>query len=245
MKFKQLNWSGPLLTAVTVAFSVMAGFFTMNTSSAALTPDPFSLYGKSISFDVWRKGEKVGHHTVAFEKDGETLKVNSIFLLEIKLLFIVAYRFRYQSNEIWQKGRLTQLDSDVNDDGDKTVVKMSSEVSRMKIIGPEGTALAPGPLYATTHWNAGVIQQNRVLNTLTGHVNNVDIKPLNAEMIETENGPVSATRYAYTGDLDTEVWYDNAGRWVKMKFKGRDGSDIEYKCKTCQGGSAKNETTVE
>ena len=47
-----------------------------------------------------------------------------------------------------------------------------------------------------------------------------------------------ATRYAYTGDLDNEVWYDDVGRWVKMRFKGRDGSTIDYVCRRCQGGPA-------
>jgi hypothetical protein len=57
------------------------------------------------------------------------------------------------------------------------------------------------------------------------------------EFVDTERGPVMATRYAYHGDLETEVWYDDFGRWVKMRFAGRDGSTIEYVCTLCQGGT--------
>jgi len=53
--------------------------------------------------------------------------------------------------------------------------------------------------------------------------------------VETERGDVFATHYVYSGELDTEVWYDDEGRWVKMRFKGRDGSTIEYVCRRCQG----------
>ena len=57
------------------------------------------------------------------------------------------------------------------------------------------------------------------------------------EPIPTERGDVVASRYSYTGDLaDTEVWYDDVGRWVKLRFLGRDGTPIEYACRRCQGG---------
>ena len=81
-----------------------------------------------------------------------------------------------------------------------------------------------------------MLGQKRVLNTLTGNVNNVTLVAKGREAIATERGDVVATRYAYTGDLvDTEVWYDDAGRWVKLRFMGRDGTPIEYACRRCQG----------
>jgi hypothetical protein len=53
----------------------------------------------------------------------------------------------------------------------------------------------------------------------------------------TGNGPVTATRYRYSGELETEAWYDDAGRRVKLRFKGRDGTPIAYKCRPGQGGA--------
>jgi geranylgeranyl diphosphate synthase type II len=58
------------------------------------------------------------------------------------------------------------------------------------------------------------------------------------EYVATERGQVPATYYRYTGDLLAELWYDDDGRWVKMRFKGRDGSMIEYVCRRCQGPDA-------
>ena len=51
---------------------------------------------------------------------------------------------------------------------------------------------------------------------------------------------MAATRYAYSGDLKADVWYDDAGRWVKLRFRGRDGSVIEYVCRRCQGPAVKH-----
>ena len=96
------------------------------------------------------------------------------------------------------------------------------------------------PLFPTNHWNAGVLGQTRVLNTLTGKINNVSILSKGIETVSTENGPIKATRYVYSGDLDNEVWYDDLGRWVKMRFKASDGSTINYVCKSCQKKNFEN-----
>ena len=50
-------------------------------------------------------------------------------------------------------------------------------------------------------------------------------------------GKVKAMRYAYTGDLETEIWYDDKKRWVGMEFVGSDGSHIKYLCKKCSSAS--------
>jgi hypothetical protein len=66
-------------------------------------------------------------------------------------------------------------------------------------------------------------------------LNKVLIIAQGSEIIPTENGLIKAKRYTYSGDLNNEVWYDNEGRWVKMRFKASDGSIIDYVCKLCQG----------
>ena len=58
-----------------------------------------------------------------------------------------------------------------------------------------------------------------------------DIVEKGYEMVETGQGKVKAMRYAYTGDLETEIWYDEKKRWVGMEFVGSDGSHIKYLCK--------------
>ena len=90
-------------------------------------------------------------------------------------------------------------------------------------------------LFPTNHWNSLVLGQNQVLNTITGLVNEVSIRDDGLEEVSTERGMINATKYSYTGQLETTVWYDQRGRWVKMEFSGKDGSTITYKCKKCQG----------
>ena len=98
--------------------------------------------------------------------------------------------------------------------------------------------VTPGQVFPTSHWHGAVVSEQRVLNTLTGLVNEVRIEARGREPVETESGMVAAGRYAYSGDLNTDVWYDDCGRWVKLRFQARDGSTIDYVCRRCQGGVA-------
>ena len=197
--------------------------------------DPLALYGDEIYFDVYRSGEKVGFHQVSFEKSGADLTVRSRFEVEVDVLFFTAFRYLYQSEGKWQGGRLKSLKAEVNDDGETFSVQAQRIGDKTRVETPEGSYLTKASIFPTNHWNPAVLPENQVLNTLTGRINNVKIEPQARETVDTMQGKVPATRFAYSGDLDTEVWYDDGGRWVKMRFKGRDGSMIEYVCRRCQG----------
>ena len=197
---------------------------------------PSHLYGNEILFDVRRKGETVGFHRVRFSGDNEALIVESKFQLQIEILFIPVFRYAYRSESRWQDGHLERLKVTLDDDGQMSALSANRVGDVIRIDDGSIAYTARAPLYPTNHWNARVLTQDRVLNTLTGRLNTVRITPQERETVTTERGAIPATRYAYSGDLQTEIWYDDAGRWVKMRFAGRDGSTIEYVCRRCQGG---------
>ncbi len=195
--------------------------------------DPTFLYGDKLEFSVLRNGAVVGNHLVTFKKRNRDLEVTSKFNLKLSLLGIPIYKYQYDSVGYWSDGMLMSLNVDVNDDGIKkrNVVireKESFWVNGIKIDGPENSNLFP-----TNHWNADVLQQGRVLNTITGKVNLTNIQNEGQEVIAIRGGDIEASKYSYSGDLNVTAWYDREGRWVKLKFKGEDNSDIEYFCLTC------------
>jgi hypothetical protein len=206
--------------------------------SAGGRSDPVALYGGLLDFAVYRDGSRAGTHSVRFERAGESVIVTGRFELDVEVLFFTAYRFEYVSVGRWRHGRLQALKTTVDDNGAKSSVRASRRDKGFSIEGPDGSLQAPAPLYPTNHWNADVLGETRVLNTLTGRINTVSIEPAGREAVTTERGPVWATRYVYKGELETEVWYDDAGRWVGMRFQARDGSTIDYACRRCQGIAA-------
>ena len=205
-------------------------------SSNALAINSVKLYGDSILFDVYREGSRVGEHSVRFEQNASELDVITSFELAIDILFFRAYTFNYQSRSQWREGELASIAVQVDDNGEAFQFNAVRKGTVMQVINPDGNTILPAPVFPTNHWNAAVLREHQVLNTLTGKLNQVKIVEHGKEPVSTEVGKIVATRYAYTGDLDTEVWYDTQGRWVKMRFTGKDGSMIEYRCRRCQNG---------
>jgi len=73
------------------------------------------------------------------------------------------------------------------------------------------------------------LRQRHVLNTLTGRIDRVEIRPLARDA-----GPSpDADAYRYDGDLRLVSWYSDDGCWLGMRFEGQDGSTIEYRCRNC------------
>ncbi len=214
------------------------GVYAKKTPIFQTTTEPHTKYGDQIFFDVYREDSKVGFHWVKFTKMGKGIGVESKFKLRINFLFFTAFQFDYQSTATWTKGHLRRLKATIDDDGKLFSILAVRKLDFFRLNGPDGEVRVNAPLYPTNHWNVAVLEQNRVLNTLTGKINNIQIKAQNREPVLTENGNIFATRYTYSGDLETEVWYDDAGRWVKMRFKARDGSTIKYVCRRCQGPSS-------
>ena len=224
------------------AFTLILAMIALPGSSAAARIaeiakfDPISAYGGRIAFDVLRNVTPVGFHTVNFEKDGREVLVSSHMKLSLEMLFITLYRLDYISVSCWRDGQITGVNVSVDDNG--TPFSLSAVVPTdgvgLRVQAGADTFFASQPVYPTDHWNPGVLNQIRVLNTLTGRINQVGIEQLGRQTVPTERGSVEATHYAYNGVLKTEVWYDDFGRWVKIRFMGTDGSTIEYRCRRCQ-----------
>ncbi len=111
--------------------------------------------------------------------------------------------------------------------------------NQLEVNGSGGSSTAGVSTLPTEHWNADVVNDRAVINTITGQVNVVDVTFVGLEQVETENdGPVTARHFVYRGELNNEVWYDEKGRWVKMRFPAKDGSTIEYRCVSCGRGAS-------
>lgn len=219
-----------LLLASTPAYAALAGEDCAGNAAAF---DPIAVYGDELVFDVRRDSVPVGEHRVTFRRDGDAVHVAAEFVLEVRFLGFTAYRYRYHSTSVWRGDCLVALQAEVNDDGQRSRITAARDGNQMRITGPRGDVIGPGELFPTDHWHPGVLATERVLNTLTGGINRVRIEDRGPASLASGNGTLAARHFVYTGELNTEVWYDAAGRWVGMRFAGKDGSMIEHRCRSC------------
>lgn len=216
-------------------FSCITWFALMAPAIVRAENDPLRLYGPQAQYDIFRDGLPVGKQVMQFDREDGYLKIRADMSLEVRFMMFPVYDFSYQSEETWDNGTLVQLSARIVENDDRREITVKRQGNALLIENPDGTSNIPGPVFTTNHWNAAVTDQDRVLNTLTGNLNKVTITNAGQEWVEAEGRKIQATRYIYSGELDTEVWYDPQGRWVALQFKASDGSTIRYRCRQCLG----------
>lgn len=227
-----------VLVSVVLCCAPLAGAAAAGAASPAV--DPFRLYGDEIQFDVERDGKVVGRHIVTFSRTSEGIRAESRADVQVELLFLTAYRFRYQARELWSGGELKFVEASTNDNGDYTHVQAVRDAAGLEISSPRGTYEAP-PILPTSHWNAALLKGGRFLNTMTGELIDIRVFDQGLDTVATRHGSLRARHYVYSGDLNGEIWFDDDGRWVKLRFRANDGSIIDYVCRQCQAPTALTE----
>jgi len=196
-------------------------------------PDPSKLYGGDIVFSVWRSGSEIGQHRVSFAFEDGALAVRSVLDLVVKFLGVAVYRYKYESHELWRDGALARLDATQDDNGTRSSVEARQNDGKLAVTGPQAQETVSGFILPSTHWDPQVIEARRLLNTLDGKIDSVKLVPVGIESVPVGSGTIQAMHYRYTGAIQAESWYDAAGHWVKLRFPGKDGTEIDYVCMTC------------
>lgn len=215
-----------------LAFGLAASSLAAPALSEEADFDPLQVYGGEILFDIMREGERIGTHKITFTQTPDGVEAKTDISLSVDVLW-TTYDFNYRATDRWEEGLLAELDVSLDDDGDEREIKAWRDGANLMVDGPEGELKARGAVVPTTHWNPNVLKGSLVLNTLTGEIHRITLSDLGEEVVRTAQGPVLARHYVYNTDANVETWYDDKGRWVRLRFPGQDGSTIDYFCQRC------------
>jgi hypothetical protein len=181
-----------------------------------------------LDFTVVRNGEPVGRHVIAFRPTQDGIAVDIKTNVAVKLAFITVYRFEHQGSELWRSDQLLELRSNTNDDGTRHSLEVRASGSGLKIDGDGRTSMADASTVPASLWNPALVGQSHLLNTLDGRLMSVSIQDAGAAQVSVRGRTAPARHYVVHGELERELWYDSSGTLVRVRFKGRDGSDIVY-----------------
>ncbi len=181
-------------------------------------------------FSVLYDGRKIGTHAISYSKLGNRTRVNTDIELEVKALFFTVLSYSHTSEEVWQDGCLTSLQSETVEDGERVSLKGKATPRGFRIVSDGGPYTAPSDtLTSNSLWTPDVLLQETVVDAQYGGVIGVSARKVGQENISVAGDLVSATRYRFiTPYLAGSIWYDGSDRWVRGDFE-RDGSDILYR----------------
>lgn len=205
-----------LLTAFMVIFA-----------SPVLAAPPFPADG-DYRYLVKRNNEPIGTLKLNIKRDGMRLVATIDYLIEIRVMSLVFYRYTKKSREVFDKGLTVAYEADINDNGKESRVTAERNSDRLSITHPGGNTTAPVGTLVSNYWPRATVERTTLIDSSDGVLRTVKVAPPVAESLGVDDRKVDAMRYAMTGDLERTLWYGaKDGLWLKIKFKASDGSDIE------------------
>jgi hypothetical protein len=169
-----------------------------------------------LTFDVFRKGEQIGQHRVGFNPQDAGFVATTTIELEVKVAFVVVYRYRQNAVDTWQDGQLVRSEVTTNDDGKETAVRVAREGERLVGTGAHGRIDLPlGTMHDLCWWNIAITRTQRVLDAQNGGVNALAVQGPTEAPVEVGGRRIQARRFAVeAGKQSGTIWYDGDDRWV-------------------------------
>ena len=189
------------------------------------------VYSNPTNYQILRKGKKIGKHRISFETSGATAdstRVEVASSIRVTVLKVPVFTFEYRSSESWDNGVLMKVEASTTENSTTTRVSATRDANGFVLQRGSATQAVSGMEFSSNHWHPGVLGATSLFNTLTGKQNNVRVEKLGSAQLSLPAGNFNATHFRYTGSLDAEVWYDDTGRWVQLRFENDDGSEILY-----------------
>jgi hypothetical protein len=183
--------------------------------------------GKS-NYVVKRDGTPIGTLKISFARDGDRLVATSDYSIKIKLLAIVLYRYDKRMVETYENGRLVAYQTDIDDNGTKSQVRVTRDGENLAIVHPKGKLTAPVGIYPSTYWPTATPGLTQMIDSSDGILLNVKTAETATEDLAIDGRTVKTKRYAMSGDVEREIWYTaDTGAWLKLKMSASDNSTIE------------------
>ena len=184
---------------------------------------------KTMTFDVFLDGKKIGYHRFDIDGTESDAAVRSEASFDVKFLFVTAFRYRHVTNESWSGGCLTEIDANTNSNGKQLQLSGALTETGFLLETGEQEAALPGCVMTFAYWNPGFLEQPRLLNPQTGEYLDVDVKELGEGLVSVNGQEVQARSVRITArKMDITLWYSTDEEWLALESVAKGGRIIRY-----------------
>ena len=181
-----------------------------------------------VSFDVIRKKKIIGNLTTKFINDEENLILHSVLDINVKILFIPAYKFFQETKETWKNDNFISIDgfTDFEDDREYKI-DGKDENGVFRVTGMDGLLELDENIVPLNYWNKQMLEKEEVFDTQKGIVRKITVKKLKKEKVKINDSKVEAEKYTFNATKNPKdkgpfpeyiLWYHN-DELIKMEFK--------------------------
>ena len=182
-----------------------------------------------VEYDVIRKNKIIGSIITTFEKEDDNLHITTIVDIEVKVLFVTAYKFSQISKETWFKGEFIKIDGHADfEDEREYFIKGEDSENNFVASGMDGELILNKNILPLNYWNKKVLEEEEVFDTQKGIVRKITVNQLEDEIIEINNKKIQTEKYILNATRNPKdkgpfpeytLWYNKKNELVKFKFK--------------------------
>jgi hypothetical protein len=184
---------------------------------------------RTLLFDVYLDGKKIGFHRFEIEDAGEGPSVLSEASFDVKFLFVTAFRYRHNTTERWAEGCLEKIEARTDSNGKRLEVNGSRTQGGFVIDNGDQQTALPDCVMTFAYWNPVFLDQPRLLNPQTGEYVDVDVEELGTDTVEIAGRQVVARSVRITAPkVDIRLWYSESAEWLALESVAKGGRIIRY-----------------
>jgi hypothetical protein len=162
---------------------------------------------------------EVGRHVITFSCQGGDLVVETTIEGEVNVLMVPLFKRDGTYREVWRGDRLIEFESRVVDNREVYQVRARANDDHTVIDGRRGRIEAPPTIVSNHPWNHAVIDRPLLFDAQRGRLQEVQVALAGTETVRVAGRGIEARKYRVTGDLERELWYDDAGHWLQSRLE--------------------------
>jgi len=181
------------------------------------------------SFDVIRKNKIIGSVETVFTKDNKKLILETIVDINLKILFIPAYKFFQKTTEIWKNNEFIEFEGYTDFEEDREYfIKGKDTENNFVATGMDGEIITQLNILPLNYWNKEILRQEKIFDTQKGIVRDISVKKLDNEKIIINNIEILAEKYILNASKNPKdlgpfpeytIWYGKNDELIKFQFK--------------------------
>jgi hypothetical protein len=205
-------------------FAVIA--LSIVSTSVSVADDPTE---KTLMFDVFLDGKKIGYHRYEIEGAKSNADVRSEASFDVKFLFVTAFSYSHIAEEDWSGGCLKQIKARTNSNGKKLEVVGEQTGNAFVVETGESEFELPECVKSFAYWNPGFLEEPRLLNPQTGEYVDVEVEELGPDVLQLDGREIQARSVRLTArQMDITLWYSESAEWLALESVAKGGRILRY-----------------
>jgi hypothetical protein len=180
------------------------------------------------NFDIIRKNKVIGNIKTLFKEEDGYHTVNTIVNIEVKILFIPAYKFYSDSKETWKVNEFIKINGYTDFEDEREYFIKGEDINESFIAsGMDGEIILEKNILPLNYWNKKILLEKKIFDTQKGILREIKVSRLKDEVLELNGIKVSAEKYTLEASSNPKdkgpfpqytLWYAKNDELLKFQF---------------------------